>query len=1104
MFRSICCVALSLTLIISPAVSFAADAFDFSRFFRRRPATDSAVIQLAKTLDDIEKKLNADGTVAVKAPDIWGEARLTRHREEFEREMAKELDQFEFRINAAISRTDQAFLANALAISAVGSGVDLSDGNPTNVPNLNVNQASNLVDGLPQQTRPGGEITKPTNQVLYVTPTHGLLDGDFKVKAKGISIEPEILLDQKARYLNHLHEIRRMNEGDDTSDSPGYSMNLVRIPVSIMPGSKTRRNHGAEVTITATPHVTEELLPVTFRQLVINDLLDLLSPVVRKMAEELPQLEIPLTSQGQSNVVLSRFLEGEDGALVRLYYGEHGIANGYAVNRGQQEELTRAQDAREMAAGLPFTPPNIRAVESQALSSVQSNPARLQQAISTLGREIYSVAPQLLQTGVGSVTRRAREPLSSSQIPFTFGVHELVSLAYDLRQRSAPGQIIHLADVRSYLQEELQAAFDLAVTPGSSAALMMSDPGMMLADEYSGQSLPARIRNMTHENIRSLFDDRVRITNEFARVLKVHTSPDASVEMYVPSVTTSLAWAVVVEAALLNERLNEDIRHVSSDPNCQCVNSGEMLFCAPNPDPQARQVFADYVRCRWPIHVFALDPIAQDQNVADSFSMRREMQLAMALAFAQGRMSAQNMTRYVRRIEMDMETIALNRTAAAFGHGKDVFGWRFYPRVQTPPFSSTSTTIFRELLRGGPDKDDLRRSWEIEPGMRECTAMVLMPSFITHVTFDARGSYFPLGKHALRDPSDTRTSIQDNMYLSHKIRLMENATCSIAAEAACYRDGEVQRLMRRADQLAKKLPLQTVHARVPNENTLGGFEMFSSGITDLAPELLDFYGMPGVDPARETILYLVGNNFSVHDTRVLAGNRQLHFSLISRQVMQVTIPAGVAVVDSFQCNRKERCEQPEHVVNVHVATPYGVSQPLEIPVVTDSASSSAFLWTRENLQVGYRVGLKSGSNDTELDPAQATAFMPRPFTIGVAVPDGEFPQPASATLTLVLTSQDLGLTTKVQEPTGSNVEGLTLTWNEAARAYELSEVGFVKLQKDLMKESIGWINAEDAGNAKVSRDYEVRIRAELKMGNLASVPVANDLYLNIRLEVQKP
>ena len=47
---------------------------------------------------------------------------------------------------------------------------------------------------------------------------------------------PSLMVAQKKRYLDFLNQIRRENEGDDTADSPGYSLNLVRIPVSVLPG----------------------------------------------------------------------------------------------------------------------------------------------------------------------------------------------------------------------------------------------------------------------------------------------------------------------------------------------------------------------------------------------------------------------------------------------------------------------------------------------------------------------------------------------------------------------------------------------------------------------------------------------------------------------------------------------------------------------------------------------------------------------------------------------------------------------------------------------------------------------------------------------------
>src|SRR5262249_41846015 len=134
-----------------------------------------------------------------------------------------------------------------------------------------------------------------------------------------------------------------------------------------------------------------------------------------------------------------------------------------------------------------------------------------------------------------------------------------------------------------------------------------------------------------------------------------------------------------------------------------------LQFFGPNPSPEAREAFNQYVRMRWPIKVFALDPVEQDQNIADEYARRREEQIALALAFASGKISAQAMMRFDRRIEWDMATIALNRTVTGFTHGADTFGWRFTPRFQSPPIESGLTT-FGQTLLGGPTTDhDIRK-----------------------------------------------------------------------------------------------------------------------------------------------------------------------------------------------------------------------------------------------------------------------------------------------------------------------------------------------------------------------------------------------------------
>ena len=95
-----------------------------------------------------------------------------------------------------------------------------------------------------------------------------------------------LALDQRDRYLQYLQELRRRNEGDDTADSPGYSLNMVRIPISVLSGKRTYRGYGAEITCTMRPVLSPALLPVTFRNLVINDCVDQLCLPITRCADE--------------------------------------------------------------------------------------------------------------------------------------------------------------------------------------------------------------------------------------------------------------------------------------------------------------------------------------------------------------------------------------------------------------------------------------------------------------------------------------------------------------------------------------------------------------------------------------------------------------------------------------------------------------------------------------------------------------------------------------------------------------------------------------------------------------------------------------------------
>lgn len=140
------------------------------------------------------------------------------------------------------------------------------------------------------------ELNSPTSRIIprsdkfgtnIETKFTGTNDKGEVGEISGISLEPVTFLNQKKRYLEHLNSLRRLNEGDDVGDSPGYALNLLRIPVSVLPGRETRKGYGAEIAITVDPYESEELLPEVFRNFVVNGVVDRISPTVMRLVTEM-------------------------------------------------------------------------------------------------------------------------------------------------------------------------------------------------------------------------------------------------------------------------------------------------------------------------------------------------------------------------------------------------------------------------------------------------------------------------------------------------------------------------------------------------------------------------------------------------------------------------------------------------------------------------------------------------------------------------------------------------------------------------------------------------------------------------------------------------
>ncbi|MBA4032213.1 MAG: hypothetical protein C0478_15190 [Planctomyces sp.] len=1047
---------------------------------------------MAAAIDQVEKEIDGYGSVVIKQPDVWGEARWTKHRDDYERILSKELDQFKFTFNAKIRESDTAFFMNATALSsAVNGGATPAS---ANVQQIFVEDPKT---GFPQpkfiEANGGAKFTNTR--------------GD---EFKGVALEPTEFLDQLSRYVDHLNQLRRINEGDDTADAPGYALNLMRMPVSILPGDKTRQGYGAEVTMTLTPELTEDLLPTTFKDLVINDLIDQLGLPLLKLSEQRPwkwridkETEEALRKEAKSLGAISDGLEQpttrvkafEDLKLqledrrqtlrincfredltikILTATGERSltdlqikIANSVKKIQDKNAEVQKFADLisskkidnAEALANKLFSLSNKHGITSVDLQAVNDNIDKLKN-IEKTGREdlkqitdsaeqiskstkelweatkaatqtaentkgaIQSVVEQVnqivalanqgiagelassasLSTSIGSPRdRQARYAIAPTEIACVFGEDQLSYIAQDLDsiRESTGSERLHLPDVHGFLTEELEAAYRLV------AAMEMNDgttwkweteaPKILHATRllmYGGtercdlKSLRDNFILMSRSamqcqpldmppapNVGQLPDSRSLQSGsylelppavppaEFSSVTPItylHEAtpaqstpcesgkPDAASTRCRGETVRALAWAIVMESVLLNQQLIDDMKRVEKQKSTAILPHDQLFFFRTQPCPEECQVFNEYVRVRWPIHVFAIDPENQEQNVADSFARRRETQLALSLAFTSGRINAQNFSRFARRLDFELDTISLNRTVVGFSHGADTFGWRFFPRVQAPPAEGNLKTLTREMLLGAPNRDyDLKRR-QLEPGIRELLAIVIMPSFVPQLRMDIRTNWFHLTK-----PKHKEFTTEDSVRIGEKIGYLRQCKAQCLTDGEFGRPGDSRRLLNAVDQLEKRLPLQDTLVKIPYENSRGGFQLFSEGTRNLGPELIGFYGEPGVNPDADTNLFLVGRHFNVNVTTLVIGGQKCEKTLLSRDVMEVKVPKGAMTMMIEE--RLDGMLVSREVVDAHVATPYGVSGHLMIPVYRGAAKAKAIEISSREVQgcIGY-------------------------------------------------------------------------------------------------------------------------------------------------------
>ena len=266
---------------------------------------------------------------------------------------------------------------------------------------------------------------------------------------------------------------------------------------------------------------------------------------------------------------------------------------------------------------------------------------------------------------------------------------------------------VNLLDARKWLTSELTAAHELLSReqhlwlwhtlskPGSGLANAIRAGHIGSEEQANKQELILPTQTLNVQGMEEVLLPENPTVADFRKCFfdQLHKNPGTTDSHYVAppnkrQVIEYLAWAIVVESALLNERLNEDIRKTATAKGCYCMGISErdLTFFLPESAGRqdsalseefytAAQAFQEYVRCRWPIHVFAIDPREQDQNVADASARRRELQFALALGFVTGQTSARSMTQFSRELQTEVDTIS------AQSHDRGLWTWRRYIRL---------------------------------------------------------------------------------------------------------------------------------------------------------------------------------------------------------------------------------------------------------------------------------------------------------------------------------------------------------------------------------------------------------------------------------------
>ena len=402
-----------------------------------------------------------------------------------------------------------------------------------------------------------------------------------------------------------------------------------------------------------------------------------------------------------------------------------------------------------------------------------------------------------------------------------------------------------------------------------------------------------------------------------------------------------VTWMLGAQAAILNKNLKEAILNIEYDHSNKCNSPEHTIECAqfylPHPGDDARQLWETFVKTTFPVHVFTLNPQVEEENVYDSFSRSRDLQLAVAFALASGKMNASQALKFSRKLTLDMATIALNRTAVAFAHDDDTWGWYFHPRAQTPPPERNNLmALGRMIWSTGPILDYDLNHRKIEPGIRDEEVLVVMPSFVPHLRLDVTTNW-----ERIRRPGLVTRDYEDMIDQGARVQRVK-AMAEQVSDQGCYRQGDYELLRSRVEQLDKMLPLQTQYVRIPFQSELPGSALIDSGKVQLVPEVYNYYGLEYLSngPTTDAYVFINGRNFHPTLTRVISGGTESFVGPGNGTTVAATYDVQVMSRELIRVHIKPiPSDLSGNPVQVRVATPAGISKQLLIPLAPGSGTS---------------------------------------------------------------------------------------------------------------------------------------------------------------------